>query len=429
VDSACWFSAGVNEGFRGVRWGASGTGAIELESLGTDESGYTFGGAIAVNNTGVGVGFARKYVNGIEKGNRAIRWQGPGTTATELGSLETNAAGTTNSAAYAINDAGTVVGYAAQYNAGTYIGTRAIRWEASGTTAIELGNLGTSASGTTSAGAYAINDAGTTVGFAAKYVSGADMGYRAVRWDISGTAATELGNLGTDAGKTNAYAYAVNDAGTAAGYARKYVAGADLGDRAVRWDACGTDVTELGNLGTNASGNTMCHAVTLNDVGTAVGYCDKYVSGVAKGRRAVRWDPTGTAATELGILGANTTGSTDAAAYAINNAGIAVGYTQMYDTFGTLLGKRATLWGLDGVAVDLNTLIDPTSGWTLTEARSISDTCWIEGVATYGTFVPGPGGMILTDTYERLFLMQVPEPATLALMALGGMAAMLRRRK
>jgi len=88
------------------------------------------------------------------------------------------------------------------------------------------------------------------------------------------------------------------------------------------------------------------------------------------------------------------------------------------------------MWGLDGTAVDLNTLIDPDSGWTLTWARSISDTGWIEGYGTYNpdTVGPGPGPGPGAD-YERLFVMQVPEPATLALVALGAAATLLRRRK
>ena len=87
---------------------------------------------------------------------------------------------------------------------------------------------------------------------------GRDLGHRAVRWDASGTAATELGNLGTDAnGVTQSVAVAINDAGTAVGYADKYDdSGVCLGDRAVRWDASGTAATELGNLGTDIGGIT-----------------------------------------------------------------------------------------------------------------------------------------------------------------------------
>ena len=114
---------------------------------------------------------------------------------------------------------------------------------------------------------------GVAVGHIYKDVSGINRGNRAVRWDASGTPAIELGNLGTDNGNgyTNSYAYAVNTAGTAVGYATKYVSGIDKGNRAVRWDASGT-ATELGNLGIRSDGVTSSQAYAINTAGTAVGY-------------------------------------------------------------------------------------------------------------------------------------------------------------
>ena len=94
--------------------------------------------------------------------------------------------------------------------------------------------------------------------------------------------------------------------------------------------------------------------------------------------------------------------------FAINDAGIAVGYADDYDGSGTNLGERAVYWGLDGLAVDLNTLINPVSGWTLNRATAISNTGWIGGS---GAFDPdGAGGQA---AYARLFLMQVPAPSDL----------------
>ena len=95
----------------------------------------------------------------------------------------------------------------------------------------------------------------------------------------------------------------MNAAGTAVGYAEKYVGGIDKGDRAVRWDASGTVATELGNLGTDSSGYTNVYACAVNASGTAVGNANKYVSGDYMGQRPVRWDASGTAATELGQPG------------------------------------------------------------------------------------------------------------------------------
>ena len=184
----------------------------------------------------------------------------------------------------------------------------------------------------------------------------------------------------------------------------------NVGYRAVRWDASGTAATELGNLGTATSGFTVARAHAINTAGTAVGYVSKYDRlGAYKGERAVRWDASGAAATELGNLGTNTSGVTFAHAYAINTAGTAVGNASKYDGSGAFLGTCAVFWGDDGFAIDLNTLIDPASGWTLQFARAISDTNFVAGK---GLFDPdGIGGQA---PYTRLFVMDissaVPEP-------------------
>jgi hypothetical protein len=236
---------------------------------------------------------------------------------------------------------GVALGYAEKYDAGSDKGWRAVRWDASGTTATELGNLGTDSNGVTATFAGAINAAGTAVGLAEKYLAGSDVGERAVRWDASGTAATELGNLGTVGGYTGYNrALDINAPGTAVGSSAKYVMGSCKGSRAVRWDASGTAATELGNLGTDADGYTVSGALGINTAGTSVGYADKYVSGSYQGGRAVRWDASGTAATELGNLGTANSGFTGSYATAVNATDLAVGYAAKYDSGGIYVGDR-----------------------------------------------------------------------------------------
>src|SRR5205823_2718865 len=58
---------------------------------------------------------------------------------------------------------------------------------------------------------------------------------------------------------------------------------------------------------------------------------------------------------------------------------------------------------------DLNTLISPSSGWTLTEARAISDSGWVAG---YGMFDPDGAGSLAA--YQRHFLLDIsPMPGWL----------------
>ena len=409
---------------RAWRWDPWGAIPRQLGDLGTSGSGEMQVFAYAINSAGTIVGTVDKYMPGSAMGWRAVRWDASGTVATELGNLGTDAAGVTNAEARGINSAGTAVGFAEKYVQGFCTGFRAVRWHASGTAATELGHLGTDASGQTSGYALAINDSGTAVGAAAKYVGGTYMGRVAIRWEGWGTAATELGHLGTDSsGHTLAEALHINAAGTAVGRAYKYVDGTRVGDVAVRWEATGTAATELGNLGTDASGQALAYPYGINDAGTAVGESRKYVGGSDMGIRAVRWDASGTGAVELGNLGTDAAGYTKAWAEALNNAGTAVGFARLY-VGGTYIGQRAVYWGLDGAAVDLNDLIDPSGGWTLNYAQDISDTDWITG---YGSFDPdGPGGL---GPYQRAFLMQIPEPCTLGLLSAAALAAMLSRRR
>jgi hypothetical protein len=84
------------------------------------------------------------------------------------------------------------------------------------------------------------------------------------------------------------------------------------------------------------------------------------------------------------------------------------------------------LWGADGKAINLNTLIDPAGGWTLSEARTISDTNFVAGV---GLFDPDGGGPV--TAYHRFFVLDasaaIPEPTSLALLVVSGLTLVRRR--
>jgi len=122
----------------------------------------------------------------------------------------------------------------------------------------------------------------------------------------------------------------------------------------------------------------------INDLGQIVGYSNSL---------AVFWDSYNSSTENMGSLG-----SGSSVAYAINNLGQAVGYS----------ANKAFLWTHDGGMVDLNTLIDPGLGITLTVAKSINDygsiTAW--GIDSLGQ--------------NRSFLL-TPEPGTVLLLGLGGL--------
>src|SRR4051794_11990474 len=66
---------------------------------------------------------------------------------------------------------------------------------------------------------------GVAVGAADKFEPSAFLDLRAVRWDASGAPAVELGNLSIDDARSYSAAFAVNAAGTAVGVVGKFVSG------------------------------------------------------------------------------------------------------------------------------------------------------------------------------------------------------------
>jgi hypothetical protein len=129
----------------------------------------------------------------------------------------------------------------------------------------------------------------------------------------------------------------------------------------------------------------------VNAAGTAVGFV---------GNRAVRWDASSRAATELQSLDPATASNGITAAYAINNAGIAIGTCLAQG-----IGVRAVAWKADGVAIDLNTFLSASdaNSWRLVEAFDLSETYWLAGTAA---FDPDGSAGPLQD-YTRGFLLDV----------------------
>ncbi len=274
-------------GERAVRWDPGTSTPTELNHL--DSQAMT-GRAYAINSTGTIVGSLAYGPTGT---NRAVRWDEYGTIATVLGTIGINYLHHT---ATVLNESGTIGGVAGKRAGSVSLGTRAVRWDSGGTAPTELGNLGTDAIGFTQSSVSAINAGGTLVGRAIKFENGISYGYRAVRWDAGGTTATELGILGTNnEGSTSSIANAVNDSGTVVGYLSKYVAGQHIGVRAVRWDAGSTVATELGTLENELYSPTYM-AVAINAGGIAVGYVQGYFSGYeGSTRRALAWGLDGAA--------------------------------------------------------------------------------------------------------------------------------------
>lgn len=404
VGSALKYVNGVNKGPRPVRWDKTGA-AFEMEIIGTSSEGFTTADLMDINRSGVATGLIEGYLNN-RGGLRPARWD-PAGHLTDLGKIGDQII---SSSGYAINSSGAVGGFARKYVSGVDKGSFPVRWDSSGL-ATELGTLGLDANGLAYGLVRDLNDSGAAVGWSQRFLAGVFKGDRAVRWDASSNAAVELGNLGTDASGSTGFlsaAGAINNAGIAVGFSQKYVNSSARGGRAVRWDASGTAITELDNLGTDGSGFTQTIAVDINDAGFIIGTASKYVSGASRGNRAVRWGPSGTAVTELANLGTLSNGVAQTRAYAINSSNWIAGNADKI-TAGIPLGQRAVVWNPSGTIIQLDTLLNPASGWEYLErAYDITDDNWVTGS---GRFDPDGAGPLAA--YDRYFLMQVPDPASI----------------
>lgn len=246
----------------------------------------------------------------------------------------------------------------------------------------DLGN-GTSASG--------INDAGWIVG-------GDGQAF------VSGTSG--LQNLGVLPGGDWSTGAAINNQGAVTGYG-------DIGNgrfEAFLWLPGGA-LMPLGTLGGGDSYGTGINA--RNEV---AGY------GTARSGYTHAFAGTPGDLQDLGTLG-----GTSSYAYNINDSGAVVGASYVGNG-----GETHAFVYLNGVMVDLNTLIPSGSGWDLLEAFGINDRGQIAGEGRFDgqlrAFRLDPASLAATSrlTIETVV---VPEPASLGLMGVGLLAlAWLRRR-
>jgi probable HAF family extracellular repeat protein len=283
-------------------------------------------------------------------------------TITSLGEL-----GGSASTGYAVNNSGTVAGWGLNSSGGQ----QAFVSTPGGLTGLPLG------AGTESY-AYGINDAGTVVGNT--YINGQS---HATIWTGSGstllganTYATAINGSGEVTGSNGqafvvvdgqvqslatlsgvewSAAYGINSAG-------EVVGDGELGNgtfRGLIWTPGGS-VVLVGTLGGASS-----QATDVNDSGEVVGF-----ASLASGYQHA-FSMLDDMMIDLGTLGGSSY------AYGINDSGEIVGYSYLTD------GAQDAFLYYDGSMLDLNSLLPANSGWVLEEALGINNAGQITGMGLY----------------------------------------------
>jgi probable HAF family extracellular repeat protein len=365
-------------------------------------------GVVEIADSGEVVGSSKLFntAGTSDLGYRAVMWSNG--VRTNLGALNTTNAGVGYGVTVDINSSGVVAGHSTLYNAAgtSSLGNRVVVW--TNGVMSTLGTLGTNSSGFGAAFAKAINNSGVVVGYSSLYSGNNNLGNRAVVW--SNGAMTNLGSLGTNAsGVGSSLAVAINGSGVVAGYSALYNSiGTSLGDRAVVWS--NGVMTNLGSLGTSTSGSGNSSAVAINSSGVVAGSSTLYnAAGDSFGQRAFVWRDG--VMTNLGSLGAAKNGGGSSTAVAINNSGAVAGNSSLYNASGTFLGQRAFVWR-DGVMTNLGVLgLSPTNTTTSSTSttRALNDSGQVvgnsqnfaSGVAQSGTraFLYNAGQMYRLDSF------------------------------
>lgn len=314
------------------------TPTYTVVDLGTLGGSYSY--AYALNNAGQVVGYS--YTAGSSNGHATL-FSGTGTGNTDLGLLP----GGVSSIAYGINNSGQIVGVSTPSAGNT--ARHATLFSGTGSSNSDLGTLG----GTFSE-AHGISDSGQIAGVAASN------SYTTYYGTSFGAGNAGLGTLGGLVSTANA----INNSGKIVGTSY------DTGGGTPRATLFGSPNTDLGTLGGSSS-----VANDINNAGQIVGYGD--VTGNLTHHATL----FGTSNVDLGTLG-----GTSSTAVSVNNAGQIIGNSQTsHNTY-----THACIYTVGGSPADLNDLITAgpavtnvqlTTGW----GHMINDWGQIAAVGKVGT--------------------------------------------
>ena len=283
-------------------------------------------------------------------------------------------AGDSTASATAINDLGVIVGESSST-------PRAVRWTNDVPALLPIGGLRSSP--------HDISNTGNVVG-SFEVVAGRN---RAFMLETGAAASYDLGTLGG----LRATAYAINDAAFVVGSAES----ANGNTRAFKWkDLNGNHQSDAGEMTQLSDNGLSSAAYNINAQSVASGFASR----ANFTREASLWNSAGIRTPLL-----NLPGGTDAEAWDVNLAGIAVGNAGNF--------ADAVIWQ-SGTVQRLFDIIPANSGWSrLSQAFKINDNGQIVGFG-YRTGSTDQHAFVITPT---------PEPGSLA--ALGGLLLIAGARR
>lgn len=416
--------------------GQSRVGLLDAAHTGT--GGYQESSVSAWDNNRV-VGSSTNYVGGT--GASAWLWtQTDGTTRIGLldGEHTSSSTGLQNSGAVGLMSAGRVVGTAVRFNAsGNENGQSTwVYTPGSGSTKIGLFDAehtnpvdGTRQS---SIGGNVISpNSDRVAGTAFRYSSGgAYLGTSAWTWSQAG------GNVRiglTDSGHTSTSGTRQNDVLLAmshrvVGTATHYSGANQRGTSVWTWSDSNPGTTlRIGLFNTPhtaTDGTQITTYLAMNDAGYIIGQQSRYAANLVRGQSGWFFDPADNAVLPL-VFSTGLQNRALTVPTILTDTGLVLGYYDVYAnaSASTPLGQNAFLWSrLDGVT-DLGTLVNgglSAFGWSaLNNVLSANE---LAAIAGYGTRIGAPAGS------QAVYVLTVPAPTGIGMLAMGGVAALRRRR-